>query len=77
MTPIADSNSTLDRDHLESLIDRHGVALTLVMIAEICADKAEHIEENWQDTLEAKTWRKVGKRVDQCSQTVDKILPAI
>lgn len=34
---------------LETLIDNHGISYVLNTIADICAEKAEHVWSNWQD----------------------------
>ena len=41
---------------LEGLIDRRGIQMVLQQISEICDAKAEHIADNWQDTVLAKQW---------------------
>jgi hypothetical protein len=47
-----------DIQTLETMIDRHGLPVVLIWLAEICNDKAEHITTNWQDTTTAKTWER-------------------
>jgi hypothetical protein len=44
---------------LEGLIDRRGIEQVLQQISEICGAKAQHIAENWQDTVLAKRWATV------------------
>jgi hypothetical protein len=41
---------------LEALIDRHGIEEVLHQICDICEAKADHIRENWQDTVLAQRW---------------------
>jgi hypothetical protein len=56
------SDSSLPPDtitSLEKLIDRHGIADTLIALSEICGAKAEHIATNWQDAHLAKRWATV------------------
>lgn len=42
-------NNQQTADTIESLVDAHGLATVLDMLAEVCHAKAEHIEGNWQD----------------------------
>jgi hypothetical protein len=44
---------------LEGLIDRRGIEQVLQQVSEICGWKAEHIAQDWQDTLLAKRWSTV------------------
>ena len=41
---------------LEMEVDRHGLKDVLEMLAEIAAEKAQHIRENWQDVPLAYKW---------------------
>lgn len=52
-----------DSDELEQMIDRHGLASVLSMVADICYEKSEHIESNWQDRQLAKLWTKCGTKL--------------
>ncbi len=58
---------------LEELIDKRSVAEVLSTIADICSEKAMHIDENWQDHALARAWRKVSGIVDRCTRTVRKV----
>lgn len=51
------------RKELEGLIDSVGMAVTLDSLAWVCAVKAEHIEEHWQDAPLAKEWWDLSKRI--------------
>ncbi len=41
---------------LETLIDRHGLANVVEMLAIVCELKAEHLCSNWQDEQSAQWW---------------------
>lgn len=45
-----------DKDFMEAMVDKHGIAVVLMAISEICGDKAEHIAHDWQDAGLAKRW---------------------
>lgn len=45
-------------EQIETLIDRHGLLHVLTTLELICAEKAEHIRHNWQDTALAREWQK-------------------
>lgn len=48
-------------DILEKLIDTHGLQAVIASLSQICFEKAEHIQENWQDDKLAKLWEKNAK----------------
>lgn len=60
----------LDMEALEGMVDRHGVAGVLHMLAEVCSEKATHLESNWQDRTTAKLWDTVGNRATKLANTV-------
>jgi hypothetical protein len=47
----------IERDFIESLIDRYGVKRLLRVVAVICERKAEHVESNWPDSSLAAQWQ--------------------
>lgn len=55
--PIPQSTQTA----LEQMIDRHGLAEIIDAIGDICAAKAQHVRENWQDESIASQWDKAGR----------------
>jgi hypothetical protein len=61
------------RNELESLIDSNSLSTVLDAISVICHEKAEHVNENWQDKTLAKSWVKAGNRIGR--MLVDCILP--
>jgi hypothetical protein len=55
---------------LEALIDRHSLADVLLDLAFIAAAKADHIRENWQDSVTAKNWDKAARICDKAAAKV-------
>lgn len=51
---------------LEHAIDARGLPEVLNALAAICYEKADHIEDTWQDIPLAKLWRAAGLRVETC-----------
>lgn len=54
-----------DRDALKGILEGYidktkanedPLALILEALADVCIDKAQHVEENWQDKRIARTW---------------------
>lgn len=58
---------------VEKLIDKHGVAGVLLMVQDVVADKAAHIEANWQDYTLAGQWMKVWKVINQAVKALSKV----
>lgn len=54
---------------LELLIDTFGLAEVLCGVAQVCNEKAEHLEGNWQDRASAKLWTRAGTRVSHTVAT--------
>lgn len=53
-----------NQDDMETqFIDKIGLSNTLEMLARICADKAEHLLENWQDKRGAAEWKKMARKL--------------
>ena len=52
------------KDALEALVDKFGLPRGLDLLCNVCEEKAQHLEENWQDKPASKLWRKVGVRID-------------
>ena len=57
-------------DQLEPLIDRASLATVLEALSQVCWEKADHLQSNWQDPVAAKTWRKA-------SNAIDRIIPKV
>jgi hypothetical protein len=54
----------VDRDTLESMIDRHSLAAVLDALTVICHEKAEHLMSAWQDNNAARSWTESAGRID-------------
>jgi hypothetical protein len=57
-----------DRDditELELMVDKHSLGGVLQMLAEICNEKASHLESNWQDRETAKVWQRDAAKIDK------------
>jgi hypothetical protein len=44
------------KDELETMIDKVGLSKVLFFLAEVCGEKADHLNSNWQDANAAKQW---------------------
>jgi hypothetical protein len=60
-----------ERDIIEGLIDKHGLDSVLGMIVNIMYEKAEHVQENWQDESGAKQLERYGKAVATAQHFVE------
>lgn len=49
---------------LETLVDSNTLCTVLQYLSFIAAEKAQHIEETWQDVGLAKEWRKAERLLD-------------
>lgn len=54
-----------DLEVIERIIDRVGLHDTLALMAEICREKASHIDTNWQDTRLAQKWDRAADAIDK------------
>lgn len=50
---------------LETLIDQWSLRVVCEMLAEICADKADHLQTNWQDSPSARAWQQYGGQLNR------------
>ena len=55
------------RETLEGMVDAATLAVVLQELGEVCAEKAEHLRENWQDSESARSWQRAGGKVDAAS----------
>lgn len=53
-----------EKDTLEELLDRHGMETILDALAQICHEKSEHCQTNWQCPELAKRWLSAGIKLD-------------
>ena len=59
---------------LEQVVDKLGLDGTLAVLATICGEKAEHIRENWQDNVTARSWVAAGRRLDKVAHAIAELL---
>jgi hypothetical protein len=50
---------------LEQHVDKVGLSSVLNILAEICHEKAGHLQSAWQDSVAAKSWTKDGKLIEK------------
>lgn len=50
-------------DAIEELIDQNSLSAVKEALANVCFEKAEHIQSNWQDSDLAKTWENAGRKI--------------
>jgi hypothetical protein len=55
----------MNKDDLEIMIDKFGLSKVLFFIAEICHEKADHVQTTWQDNVLAKEWTTDAKAVER------------
>lgn len=53
-----------DKLELEAIVDRQGISKVVDTLAIIAAEKASHIDENWQDKALSAAWTRVSARLD-------------
>lgn len=53
-----------DREYIERLVDKHGLAAVLMAISTICAEKSMHVAHDWQDVPLAKRWSKLADALE-------------
>lgn len=58
------------RDSLEALMDECGVQAILEALSAICGEKADHIEQSYNDSITAKVWRTVEGEIGCASVSV-------
>lgn len=57
---------------LESLVDSRNLASVVEGLATVCALKAQHLRENWQDHSSAKVWERFAKKLDTLESDIAK-----
>jgi hypothetical protein len=68
-TPF-EQQASEDARTLEGMIDGMGLRAILMLLQGIAYEKAQHIEENWQDYKLAREWKVVGNRLGQWAKTL-------
>jgi hypothetical protein len=53
---------------LEEIVDASTLGKVIQALSHLCWEKAQHIEENWQDESLAKAWRDAAKKIE-CIKT--------
>lgn len=56
---------------VENLIDKSSVRDLIEAIAAVCAEKADWIEESWQDRQTAKVWRATGAKLFRSAEGIE------
>lgn len=59
-----------DRLDLEKLTDRYGLSSVLTAVANLCADKGEHVESNWQDGPLAIAWYQASATIEELASRI-------
>ena len=49
---------------LEQHVDKVGLSEVLNILAEICHEKADHLQSAWQDPVASRSWTKDGNRIE-------------
>lgn len=70
MTQLTTTNQlTQDgKDKLESLLDGTALSYLLSVLGEICFEKADHLNSNWQDKTAADLWNDAGEFLSKVSE---------
>lgn len=50
---------------LERMIDSSTLNGVLSALVDVCNEKAQHIEENWQDSVTSKPWMRLGRSIER------------
>ena len=58
---------------LENLVDKTSLEDVVDSLAELCLEKAEHLESNWQDTKSASSWLKCAKILEKAIKDISNI----
>lgn len=58
---------------LEALIDKYGMSQLLFGLAQVCQEKADHVETNWQDKTTARAWHSDAVAVENLAAKVRSI----
>lgn len=54
-----------DTVELENMVDRHGLVAVLSMLADVCSEKAMHVESVWQDRHTMRVWNKASDQLSK------------
>lgn len=67
---MSDREAVAASERLEKEVDRWGLDGVLMMVADVCYEKAEHIRTNWQDAQTARVWERAAARIIKLAQGV-------
>jgi hypothetical protein len=68
MTLIDWTNArSFQKEQLEALLDKTSLHEVLDMLSEICSEKQEHVQTNWQDKNLAKAWGRCAYSTAACA----------
>jgi hypothetical protein len=65
------AHSSKERHDLESIMDKMGVAGMFEALPQIAGEKADHVQEAWQDRHLAKRWEKLAAKFEALASGVD------
>jgi len=58
------------KDEIEQMVDKVGLSKFLFMLAEVCNEKAEHVQVNWQDRNLAKAWESDARAIEKIAAKI-------
>jgi len=56
-------------EKLEALIDANNLQDVLSALATVAAEKAEHLQNNWQDAASARCWLRASDAIERLANT--------
>ena len=68
---VADMSATEVKDALEAWIDRNKLSDILMLLSDICREKADHLYTNWQDRQQGSIWDKAGNRIETLGYSLE------
>lgn len=71
LNPTGTELTQEQRDALEALVDKCGLADVIEGLAVVCHEKAAHISETWQDRDTARPWTEAGRKLDKLAARTD------
>lgn len=54
-------------NELEQIVDKSNLSTVLNVLSEICYEKEDHLQSNWNDANTAKLWHNAGKIIDSAN----------
>ncbi|GGG61054.1 hypothetical protein [Hymenobacter glacieicola] len=62
-------NKQVIKDLLEQIIDSASLAELLEAASEVCHEKADHLETNWQSYVEADRWSNAAEAISRIASS--------